>query len=151
MTKFQSRFFPESRNGFLALQQYAMQYYGAFNLLLMLAVMVQVSSGVAGGTLLAVVVIGEIVALALGNALAMAKTRRSYAEVFFLTDHFSLISVHEILFSPNNQAFPLLYANPVMDREGNSFTVHFNDEIVAFHRKDWEDFDLIWGWFAMPH
>lgn len=151
MTKFQSRFFPESRKGFLALQQYAMQYYGALNLLLMLAVMVQVSSGVSGTKLMWAVIIGEIMALALGNGLAMAKTRRSYAQVFFLTDHFSLISVHEILFSPNNQAFPLIYANPVMDRDGNSFTVHFNDEIVTFRRKDWEDFDLIWGWFAMPH
>ena len=126
-----------------------MQYYGGFNVILMFAALVQVTSGSPGSTLLWTMVIGEAIALALGNVLALAKTKRSYAEIFFLNDHFSLISVHEILFSPQNQAFPLRYANPVMSSGGDAFTIHFNDQIVTFHRKDWDDFELIWGWFAV--
>lgn len=134
----------------LTLQEYAVQYYAGFNLLIMFYALAQISSGQSGPNLLWVVVVAEVIALTLGNMLALAKTRRSYAEVFFLNDHFSLISVHEILFSPQNQAFPLVYATPSMDPDGDKFTVHFNDQIIPFYRKDWDDFELIWGWFNVP-
>lgn len=127
-----------------------MQFYGGLNLLLMLLVLIQVYSGTQGLSLLWFVLLAEVVILGLGNVLALARVKRSYAEIFFVNDHFSLISVHEILFSPKNQAFPLLYSNPVMHTAGDRFTVHFNDQIVTFERKDWDDFDLIWGWFAVP-
>ncbi len=150
MTNFKSRHYPSSRSGVLVVQEYAIQYYGAFNILLMLAVLVQISAGKWSQGLMWMVVVGEVIALALGNMLALAKTRRNYAEVFFLEDHFSLISVHEILFSPKNHAFPLLYANAVMDPDGDRFSVHFNDQIINFYKKDWEEFDLIWGYFNIP-
>lgn len=150
MTKFQSKHFPKNRRGLLTLQEYAVQYYAGLNLLIMFYALAQISGGNSGQSLLWTVVIAEIIALGLGNMLALARTRRSYAQIFFLNDHFSLISVHEILFSPQNQAFPLIYANPVMDAEGDKFTVHFNDQIIPFYRKDWEEFDTIFAWFTVP-
>ncbi len=150
MTKFQSRHYPTNRKGVLTLQEYAARYYAGFNLLIMFYVLAQVSSRGMGSQIIWIVVGAEIIALALGNMLAVAKTKRSYAEIFFVNDHFSLISVHEILFSPQNQAFPLMYASPHMDPDGDSFTVHFNDQIIPFYRRDWEDFDLIWSWFTVP-
>ncbi|MEZ4825237.1 MAG: hypothetical protein R3C61_02930 [Bacteroidia bacterium] len=141
MTSFQSAHYPKSRNGLLVLQEYAMQYYGAINVLLMLAVMVRVYAG-HGYSVLWLAIVGEVVALVLGNLLAYGKLRRTIAEIFFVNDHFSMISVYEILFKGENNAFPLIYANPDMLNE-DTVSVHFNDQIITLHRKDWEEFDLV--------
>lgn len=143
MTSFQSKHFPRSKNGVLILQEYAMQYYGALNILLMLAIIVKVYSGGLEQTVLWLAVIGELIILGLGNLLAYGKLRRTIAEIFFVNDHFSMISVYEILFKGENNAFPLIYANPTMTPEQDSITVHFNDQIITLYRRDWDEFDLI--------
>ncbi|MDX2249659.1 MAG: hypothetical protein SF052_22945 [Bacteroidia bacterium] len=142
MTSFQSNHYPKSRNGVAVLQEYAMQYYGALNLILMLAVIVKVYAGGYGQSVLWLAVIGEVAALGLGNLLAYGKLRRTIAEIFFVNDHFSMISVYEILFKGENNAFPLIYANPDMLNE-DTVSIHFNDQILTLYRKDWEEFDLI--------
>lgn len=126
-----------------------MQYYAAFNVILMLAVMVKVISGGIPSGLVWWVIIGEAIAIGLGNLLAQAKLHRSYAEIFFIEEHFSLISVHEILNGRKNEAFPMLYANPALSSDGKIITIHYHDQVVNLYRKDWEDedFDLIYDWF----
>jgi hypothetical protein len=122
-----------------------MQYYAAFNMILMLIILVQIISG-AGGMMLALWgLAGELVAIALGNWLAYGRMRRSYAEIFFVGDHFSLISVYEMLFSRQEQrpAFPLAYANAGLSPEGDVLTFHFNDQVISLYRRDWDNFDLM--------
>ncbi len=78
--------------------------------------------------------------------LAQAKLKNTYAEIFFVNEHFSLISVHEILNEQQNHAYPLLYANPSYDPNQEQLTLHFNDQVITLKRADWEDFDLIANW-----
>ncbi len=143
MTSFHSKHFPNSKNGLLVLQGFAMQYIGGFNVVLMLGILVKVVSQGAGLNILWIAVIGEIIAVGLGNLLAYAKLKKTYAQIFFVNEHFSLISVYEILFKRENNAFPLRYANPRLDGEQNILTIHFNDQIITLRREDWEEFDLI--------
>lgn len=143
MTSFQSKNFPTSKNGILVLQGFAMQYIAGFNVVLMLGILVKVVSQGAGMDILWIAVIGELIAVGLGNLLAYAKLKKAYAQIFFVNEHFSLISVYEILFKRENNAFPLRYANPRLDGEQNIMTIHFNDQIITLRREDWEEFDLI--------
>ena len=146
MDSFRSRQFPRSRKGLLVVQEYAMQYYGAFNLVLMLVVLVRIVSAGAGPSLLWWIIGAELIALGLGNMLAYAKLKRTYAEIFFVNEHFSLISVYEILFQRENNAFPLRYANPSLSGDHSRLVIHFNDQVVTLKREDWEEFDLIRDW-----
>jgi len=146
MVSFRSKYFPSSRNRLVITQEYAMQYYAAFNMIIMLGVLVKVVSGGWGASLIWPVVIAEAVAIGLGNLLASAKLKRSYAEIFFIEDHFSLISVYEILNKRENEAFPMVYASPSFDPSGDRLTLHFHDQVITLYRKDWEDFDLIYDW-----
>ena len=50
MTSFKSQNYPKSKNGLLVMQEYAMQYYAAFNLILMLAIITRVYTGGFGQT-----------------------------------------------------------------------------------------------------
>ncbi|MFK7926509.1 MAG: hypothetical protein AB8H47_31460 [Bacteroidia bacterium] len=143
MNSFQSKHFPTSKNGILVLQGFAMQYIAGFNVVLMLGILVKVVSQGAGMDILWIAVIGELIAVGLGNLLAYAKLKKTYAQIFFVNEHFSLISVYEILFKRENNAFPLRYANPRLDGEQNIMTIHFNDQIITLRREDWEEFDLI--------
>ena len=68
---------------------------------------------------------------------------RNYAEIFFVGDHFSLISVYEVITERKNHAFPMMYASPSLDPEQDKLSFHFNDQVITLHRKDWEEFDLI--------
>ena len=132
----------------MVMQEYAMQYYGAFNLIIMLAVITKVYSGGFGQTVLWIAIIGEILALGLGNMLAYAKLNRTIANVFFVNQHFSVISVYEILFpKEENHAFPLIYSNPNMDIEQTTISIHFNDQIITLRREEWEEFDLMRDYF----
>ncbi|MEL7532907.1 MAG: hypothetical protein AAFN10_16425 [Bacteroidota bacterium] len=143
MTSFHSKNFPNSKNGLLVLQGFAMQYIAGFNVVLMLGILVKVVSQGAGLNILWIAVVGELIAVGLGNLLAYAKLKKTYAQIFFVNEHFSLISVYEILFKRENNAFPLRYANPRLDGEQNILTIHFNDQIITLRREDWEEFDLI--------
>lgn len=122
-------------------QEYAMQYYAILMLFVMAAVMLKVYVGqnpIWWG------VLGTAAALGLGNLMAYVSMNRNYAEIFFVNEHFSLITVHEILNEKKNTAFPLHYANP--QRIGEEITLHFNDQIITLKAEDWEEFDLIWSW-----
>lgn len=123
-----------------------MQYYAAFNVVIMLAVLVQVATQGFAPESLWIVLVAEAIALGMGNLLAQAKLKNTYAEIFFVNEHFSLISVHEILNEQQNHAYPLLYANPAYDPEREQLTLHFNDQVVTLKREDWDDFDLIANW-----
>lgn len=143
MTSFQSKLYPRSRNSLLISQEYAMRYYGGLNMIIMLGILVKVVSGGFGGqSMIWAVVIAEIIAIGLGNLMAYSKLHRSYAEIFFVNEHFSLISVHDILFKKENHAFPLRYANPAQPDE-DTLTIHFNDQVITLKRENWEEFDLI--------
>ena len=146
MTRFHSRHYPRSRNALLVSQEYAMQYYGAFNLLIMTAVIAKVYTGGGGSALIWAVVIAEVVALVLGNLLAYGSLRRRYAEVYFVEKQFSLISVYDILYEQQAEVFPLPYANPTLSGDRDRLTLHFTDQVVTLKREDWEDFDTIIGW-----
>ena len=148
MTSFKSHNYPKSNNGLLVMQEYAMQYYAAFNLILMLTIITKIYSGGYEQTVLWIAIIGEVVALILGNLLAYGKLNRTMATVFFVDRHFSMVSVYDMLFKKEqSHAFPLVYANPQMDAEEKILSVHFNDQIITLKREDWEEFDLLRDYF----
>ena len=68
-----------------------------------------------------------------------------YAEIFFVGEHVSLISVYDILFPKQKEAFPLRFTNP--SRSENRISFHYNDQIISLKKEDWEEFDLIWEAF----
>ncbi|WNJ20951.1 hypothetical protein [Pontibacter sp. G13] len=147
MNSFRSQHYPNSRKGLRILQEYAMQYYATFNVVIMLGVLIKVISGGFGGGLVIVVVLAELAAIGLGNLLAYAKLKRNIAEIFFTQEHFSLISVYDIVYNPESKhAFPLAYANPTLSADRNQIVVHFNDQVITLHREDWDEFDLIVNW-----
>lgn len=141
MTSFKSKHYPASSNSLMVIQDIAMRYYAVLALIVMAAVMVKISIGQSP---LWVGVLGFIGAIIMGNAIAYVQLRKQYAQIFFVKQHFSLISVYEILYKKENNAFPLRYANPT--RSEDQINLHFNDQIITLDRDDWEDFDLIWEW-----
>ena len=143
-TSFTSKHFPSNRNRLFILQEYAVQYYAAFTLVVMLGVMLSIANGKGGRDLILWTVIGELLALALANLMAGAKLKRSYAQITFIGDHFSLISVHDILYDNKNHAFPLRFANA--QRGEDRIQIHYNDQIITLDRDEWDDFDLIWNY-----
>ena len=143
MIRFRSHHYPESRSRFRVVQDYAMFYYAGF-LLVGLFLIFQLM--IKGFPILLPMVGLVAVALLFGNAMSYVKLRKSYAEIFFLPDHFSLISVHQILFEEESRVFPLAYANAHYSE--NELSFHFNDEVITLYRKDWDDFDQIWQHFA---
>lgn len=123
------------------MQEYAMQYYAIFMMVVVIGVLMRIALG---KTVLIFAIVGFLLSLGLGNMVAYVQLRRNFAEIFFLQGHFSLISVYEILYQQNNVVFPLKYANA--RNYGDSITFHYNDQVITIRRKDWEDFDLIWNW-----
>ena len=120
-----------------------MQYYAAFNMIIMLGIIVKVISGGFGSSMIWGIVIAELVAVGLGNLFAYGKLRRSIAEILFVDDHFSLISVYDLVNEKKPNAFPLIYANPSMLSE-DVISIHFNDQVINLKRANWgEEFDLL--------
>ena len=58
-------------------------------------------------------VIGEIIAISLGNFAAYVSMHRKIGEVLFINENFSIISVNDILYKNPKKPFPLRFANPV--------------------------------------
>ena len=143
MTSFRSKHFPRSRNPLVVLQEQAMRYYTVMVFFVMLGIMVRVYTG---KEILWFGILGMALSILLGNLIAYVQLRRNIAEIFFVNDHFSLISVYEILYGKENLSFPLMYANP--NRTESEITLHFNDQVIVLKQDDWEDFDLIWGWLV---
>ncbi len=147
MTSFHSKKYPQSRNGLVVLQSYAMQYFAGFNIIIMLGALLRIVSQGPESTLLWWVLIGEVIAVGMSNLLSYASLKRTQAEIFFVNEHFSLISVYEILFKRENNAFPTRYANPQLSGDQQSLTIHFNDQLITLKREDWAEFDLIRDYF----
>lgn len=140
---FRSVHYPRTKNTFLITQEYAMRYY----LVLMFIVLIgAVIRSYKGKEMVLFGVIAALVSLLLGNLLAHVKLRRSIAEILFVNDGFSIISVHDILHQSPKRSFPLRFANPTRTQDTIQF--HFEDQIMTIQREDWaEEFDLIWNWF----
>ena len=143
MASFRSAHYPRTKNTLLITQEYAMRYY----LVLMFIVMViAVIRSYKDKEMIIFGIIALVVSVLLGNLLAHVKLRRSVAEIFFVNDGFSIISVHDILHESPKRSFPLRFANPTRTQDQIQF--HFEDQIMHIKREDWpEEFELIWTWF----
>ncbi len=144
MTSFRSRFYPSHTNALMLRQEHAMNYYAGFTAALMLGILVMVVSGKGTFALLAFSLIGAVVSIVMGNVLAGVKLNRLPAEIFFIEDQFSLISVQALLDQSEHEVFPLAYASAISN--GNVLQFHFQDQVLTIRREDWEEFDLICQW-----
>ena len=118
-----------------------MTYYAAISFMVMLGAVLRMN---AGKDILWFGLIGEAIAIFMGNILATASMKRRIAEVLFVSESFSLISVHDILYKTPPVSFPLKFANPV--RQGDQIQVHYQDQVLMLKKEDFDDFDLIWNW-----
>lgn len=143
MNSFRSRHFPSSKNPIMLVQEYAMYYYAVFMIFLLMAIVLKMFAG--NGSIMGLGIGGVLIAMGFGNVAAVVTLRKTYAQIFFVGEHFSLISVYDILFPKQKPAFPLRYANATRTQDTLSF--HFNDQIITLVRADWEDLDLIWEAF----
>ena len=91
---------------------------------------------------------GVLSSLVLGNLFAVVSLQRNFAEIFFVSGHFCLITVDELLFQRKNEVFPLSYASP--SRDQNQITLHYHDRVIQLKKEDWPDFELIWNWLTNP-
>ena len=147
MMSFRSRHYPTRKQFFLVQQEYAIRYYAVLTFLVMIVVMLRVN---AGKEPIYFGLIGETIAILLGNLIANVSLRKLVAEIFFVNDGFSVISIHAALTQTPTQSFPLRFANPT--RTPNSIQFHYEDQIMTLKREDWgEDFDLIWNWFQQQN
>ncbi len=142
MHSFKSKHFPSTSKPFLIVQEAAMYYYALISVFVMLGIILLMQ---AGKDILGFAVIGFAVAILMGNVLARVKLRKMYAEIFFAGEHVSLISVYDILFPKQKEAFPLRFANP--GRGQTTISFHFNDQIIVLQKEDWAEFELIWEAF----
>lgn len=143
MISFKSKHYPRTAQSFVILQEHAMRYYGIFMSIVMLLVMLRFYFQ---KDFFWVAIIGASVALIMGNAAAYATLRRRVAEILFVGDTFSLISVYDIVFKQPNTSFPLRLANPVRVEQG--IEIHYEDQVLTLKASDWEDLGVIWDWLT---
>ena len=86
----------------------------------------------------------------LSNFIAYVSLRRAWAEVFFVADAFTMLSVYDTLSGGHPKSFPIKFANPAL-LDKDRIQIHYLDQVVILKRSDWEDFDLIWVWLNEPH
>lgn len=143
MTSFRSNHYPRSTNTLMITQEYAGRYYVVMGFIVLLGAMIR---SYKDREMILFSIIALVVSFLLGNLFAQVKMRRSIAEIFFVNDGFSIISVHDILHKSPKRSFPLKFANPTRTEDKIQF--HFEDQIMVLQREDWgEEFDLIWNWF----
>ena len=146
MKSFKSHHYPDSKQKFLIIQETAIYYYAVFMMVVMLGLVLRMFSG---ESILLFGVGGVFLSMLFGNFAAVVKLRKTYAEIFFVGEHFSIISTYDILFATEKQAFPLRYASPNRLNDEIHFT--FNDQIIVFKKEDWEKFDELWAaFFELP-
>lgn len=147
MMSFRSSNYPRSSQAFKVTQEYAMRYYAIFLFLVMAMVVLRLERGqetVIFGLL------GVGLAILLGNMMARVQLKRKIAEIFFVNDGFSVISIYDIVHQSPKRSFPLKFANPTRDETRIQF--HFEDQIMHIKKEDWGDeFDLIWNWLNQTH
>ncbi len=146
MTSFRSKHYPGSGKSFLILQEYAMRYYGILTGIVMMLVVLRYYFQ---KDIFWVAIIGESLALLVGNMLAYANLRRRIAEVLFVADSISVISMYDLLYRQPQKSFPLRLANPVRVNEG--IQIHYKDQIITLASKDWDEIDVIWEWLTSNH
>jgi hypothetical protein len=140
---FRSQHYPRSTNTLLVTQEYAGRYYFVLLFIVMIGAVIRSYNN---KEMILFSIIALILSVLLGNLFGQVKLRRSIAEIFFVNDGFSIISVHDILHKSPKRSFPLKFANPT--RTENAIQFHFEDQILQLKREDWGDeFDLIWNWF----
>ena len=144
--RFRSSNYPKTGQPFMVIQETAMKYYGIFILAAMTAVMIKLYNR---QDVLLVGMIGSVLAVVLANFSAYVVLHKRNAEIFFVNDNFSLISVYDILYEVPHKAFPLKFANPT--RTEDEIQIHFVDQIMTLKREDWEEFDLFWNWLNQSH
>jgi hypothetical protein len=143
MASFRSTHYPRSKNTFVITQEYAMRYYAVLMFITLIGAVIR---SYKDKDMMIFAVFALVGCILLGNLLAHVKLKRSIAEIFFVNDGFSIISVHDILHQSPKRSFPLRFANPTRTQDQIQF--HFEDQIMHLKREDWEDeFDLIWNWF----
>lgn len=141
---FRSRHYPKATSAFRIRQEYAMRYYAVLFFIVMVGVVIRIQAGndglIFGG-------IGMVLATFLGNVMARVQLRRSIAEIFFINDGFSIISIEDILTQSAKRSFPLRFADPT--RTLTQIQFNFEDQIITLQKEDWEsEFDLIWTWLT---
>ena len=143
MTSFRSQHYPRSKNTFMVTQEYAGRYYMVLMLIVLIGAVIRTYKD---RDMVIYSIAALVICILLGNLFAQVKMRRSIAEIFFVNDGFSIISVHDILHQSPKRSFPLKFANPT--RSNDIIQFHFEDQILTLRREDWGDeFDLIWNWF----
>lgn len=138
MNSFRSRYYPGKKKKWLIFQEMAMLHFGRLGMLVMLLTLLRVFRH---QDILTFSVSGFALALALSNLLAVVSLRRQVAEVFFLQDHFAVLTAWEVLFSRETRTFPLELAN--LAREEKQASFHYFDRIIVLKSQDWEAFELI--------
>lgn len=119
-----------------------MQYYGIFFFTIMILVVTRIYYQ---KDVFWIGIIGGIGGLFLGNLFGSVKMNRKKAEILFVGETFSIISVNDIAFKTEFTNFPLRLANPT--RSQDVIQIHYTDQIMELKREDWgEDFELIWEW-----
>jgi hypothetical protein len=142
-TRFRSRHYPRKANKVVVKQEYAMKFYAMFAAVVMMLAVLRMQSG---HGILWFSLIGMVLAVVLGSFFANAQMERQVAEILFVNDSFSIISVKDALHQGPTGRFPLHFSNP--HRTENTITFTYEDRILTLKREDWEDeFDLIWNWF----
>lgn len=140
---FRSRHYPTAKSTFFVTQEYAMRYYAILAMILMIGVMLRVYAKL---DIVIFGIVGAGLCLLLGNLFAQVQLKRKIAEIFFVNDGFSIISIHDILHQSPKRSFPLRFANPT--RSDDMIQFHFEDQILQIKKEDWgEEFELIWDWF----
>jgi len=121
-----------------------MRYYAALFFIVMIGAVLRIQAGHDG---LIFGIIGLMGATLLGNVMARVQLRRSIAEIFFINDGFSIISIEDILQQSAKRSFPLRFADPT--RTATQIQFNFEDQIITLNKEDWEaEFDLIWTWLT---
>lgn len=141
MTSFKSRYYPANSQRIVIIQEYALRYYAFFFIVFMLLIMLRILSG---KEIIFEAIAGAIGSVVLGNMIAYGAMKRRIAEIFFVNDSFSVVSVHDILYRKPGQSFPLRMAN--VFRSGDEIQFTYGDQIMRIQKEDWEAFDLIWNW-----
>lgn len=150
MMSFRSSNYPRSSQAFRVTQEYAMRYYAIFFFLVMAVVVIRLEQGHNTQDTVLFGLIGTMVAILLGNLMARVQLKRKIAEIFFVNDGFSVISIYDIVHQTPKRSFPLKFANPT--REEDRIQFHFEDQIMHIKKEDWGDeFDLIWNWLNQTH
>lgn len=141
---FRSKHYPKSASAFRIRQETAMRYYAGLFFVVMIGAVLRIQAGHDG---LVFGVVGIVLATILGNVIARVQLRRNIAEIFFINDGFSIISIEDILQQSAKRSFPLRFADPT--RTATQIQFNFEDQIITLNKEDWDaEFDLIWTWLT---